>query len=530
MHFTVLSRGSYPPSDSRNAAFLIEDRWDDWRKYKTQFRLVVFDHEGREYSAGDVKIGQKGLAPSEEISPGHRAPALPPTFESLDDSFISLGQDQNYYETLNTIPGGVATTILVALRDCAYDLAILEFFKNEEVLGESLLRSVSSDNLQKKFSRLARGDAALNEFYFEYQLPPNGGSEPPPKLAFHVEPSSTPPTNVHVIIGRNGVGKTRLMKAISRALLLKDPDVETSGMIDVRSDFRPTIPLPDSDGWSFAGVVAVTFSAFDSFSLPPATRKGMRSEIIGLFQNAEREEEPSSGTDPEAAPKSFADAFCNSFGRCRSGPRKNRLQHAISTLANDPLFAEAAIEELMAMPDDQWRDAAKTLFERLSSGHAIVLLTMTRLVELVDERTVVLMDEPEAHLHPPLLSAFVRALSDLLTSRNGVALISTHSPVVLQEVPKSCVWKLRRTGKFAAADRPTIETFGENVGILTREVFELEVTTSGFHNLLQQAVENSQDDYDTVLAKFSNQLGAEARGIVRSFLAIREKEQAEGGQ
>lgn len=182
------------------------------------------------------------------------------------------------------------------------------------------------------------------------------------------------------------------------------------------------------------------------------------------------------------------------------------------------------------MPDDQWRDAAKTLFERLSSGHAIVLLTMTRLVELVDERTVVLMDEPEAHLHPPLLSAFVRALSDLLTSRNGVALISTHSPVVLQEVPKSCVWKLRRTGKFAAADRPTIETFGENVGILTREVFELEVTTSGFHNLLQQAVENSQDDYDTVLAKFSNQLGAEARGIVRSFLAIREKEQAEGGQ
>jgi predicted ATP-dependent endonuclease of OLD family len=51
-----------------------------------------------------------------------------------------------------------------------------------------------------------------------------------------------------------------------------------------------------------------------------------------------------------------------------------------------------------------------------------VLLTITRLVETVEERTLVLLDEPEAHLHPPLLSAFVRSLSDLLINRNGVAI------------------------------------------------------------------------------------------------------------
>lgn len=41
-----------------------------------------------------------------------------------------------------------------------------------------------------------------------------------------------------------------------------------------------------------------------------------------------------------------------------------------------------------------------------------MLLSITKLVEFVEERSLVLMDEPEAHLHLPLLSAFVRALSD----------------------------------------------------------------------------------------------------------------------
>lgn len=113
------------------------------------------------------------------------------------------------------------------------------------------------------------------------------------------------------------------------------------------------------------------------------------------------------------------------------------------------------------------------LFGRLSSGHKIVLLTITRLVETVEERSLVLIDEPETHLHPPLLSAFVRSLSGLLINRNGVAIIATHSPVVLQEVPRSCVWKVRRSGRVTEVERPEIETFGENVGILTREVFGL---------------------------------------------------------
>ncbi len=101
---------------------------------------------------------------------------------------------------------------------------------------------------------------------------------------------------------------------------------------------------------------------------------------------------------------------------------------------------------------------------------------MTRLVELVSERTLVLIDEPEAHLHPPLAASFVRALSGLLAQRNGVAILATHSPVIAQEVPSNCVSLFFRDGASIGIERPEVETFAENVGLLTREIFRVEFT------------------------------------------------------
>jgi predicted ATP-dependent endonuclease of OLD family len=191
-------------------------------------------------------------------------------------------------------------------------------------------------------------------------------------------------------------------------------------------------------------------------------------------------------------------------------------------LEADPIFKGAEVASLASgdLEELEFRRQARTLFGKLSSGHKIVLLTITRLIETVEERTLVLLDEPEAHLHPPLLSAFIRALSDLLINRNGVGIIATHSPVVLQEVPSGCVWKVRRTNVRVEADRPEIETFGENVGILTREVFGLEVTDSGFHKMLRGAVADS-NDYEEVVRRFGGELGGEAKAIIRALIAAR---------
>jgi hypothetical protein len=248
-------------------------------------------------------------------------------------------------------------------------------------------------------------------------------------------------------------------------------------------------------------------------------RGGIRFGYVGLKRP--------SGDEPKNLPPKSLDEltseFVESVGNCRLGIKAERWKKALETLEADPLFQEAEVSALLESREREWRQDAETLFSRLSAGHKIVLLTTTRLVELVDEASLVLLDEPEAHLHPPLLSAFVRALSDLLVQRNGVAIVATHSPVVLQEAPKSCVWLLRRVGGFSRAERPSIETFGENVGVLTREVFGLEVTRSGFHRLLEDEIMNRGVTYTELLRRFDEQLGAEGRAIARAMIAARDQ-------
>ncbi|MBZ6207637.1 ATP-binding protein [Streptomyces olivaceus] len=202
----------------------------------------------------------------------------------------------------------------------------------------------------------------------------------------------------------------------------------------------------------------------------------------------------------------------------------------MQALEVDPLFRDLQIHTAVSLPEEgvdedlSWADADAKLMDvfnnRASSGHKIVLLTIAQLVQNVRERSLVLFDEPESHLHPPLLAAYMRALSDLLAETNGAAIIATHSPVVLQEVPRSCVWKLRRSGTESAVERPQIETFGENVGVLTHEVFGLEVTQSGYHAELQRAVA-AEDSFEAVASRLGNQLGSEAQGIVRILMAVK---------
>lgn len=512
MYFRVLDSGVRPPADATDRAYLLTDNWDDWFKYNTMYTLVVYDEEGARHQIGSVKIGQF------EMEEGQRRAAIPKTFDALDDRFFSLGQDDSYYEALNGLGPEPRDRILRALKDVALDTDLFRRALDEKVTGVSLLRAVTPATVQGQFYRMARGGARLSKYNFSYTATkPSRSRIAPVRLDFAVEPESSPPTNIHVLIGRNGVGKTRLLNGMTRAL------VDADGEEDVGSFEGDTEDLIDER--LFANLVSVTFSAFDPFGPLPSRQdksSGVQYAYIGLRRTGLGED---GKPHPPRTPDQLSSVFGRSVWLCRQGARVSRWRRALEMLEADPIFKDAEIASLAAgdLPEKEFRARARALFGKLSSGHKIVLLTITRLVETVEERTLVLLDEPEAHLHPPLLSAFVRALSDLLINRNGVGIIATHSPVVLQEVPRSCVWKVRRTNVRVEADRPEIETFGENVGILTREIFGLEVTDSGFHKMLRDAVAE-EDDYENVVDRFGGELGGEAKAIIRALIAARPTE------
>jgi predicted ATPase len=373
-----------------------------------------------------------------------------------------------------------------------------------------------------------RYEAPLTKYKFFYEKAANERYSGI-KVEFSVEPNTKPSSNIHILIGRNGVGKTTLLNNMVDALLPDRGAVEETGYFAKTSLWFETESLNDD---YFAGVVSVSFSAFDPFTPPDDQTNaniGMRYYYVGLKKRVPQQEGQNLWGLKNKV--DLCQDFTKSLKICFAlTAKRDRWVNAVRKLESDFNFAEMDLCQLTNvyardLHDNkrQFSETTAILFERMSSGHAIVLLTITKLIETVEEKTLVLLDEPESHLHPPLLSAFTRALSDLLVNRNGVAIIATHSPVVLQEVPKSCVSILRRTRLIANVDRPESETFAENVGILTREVFGLEVSKSGFHNLLENSVAEGKS-HEEVEEEYQYQLGFEGKTILRSMIMIRDSQ------
>ncbi|MBB1288581.1 AAA family ATPase [Pseudoalteromonas sp. SR43-6] len=508
--FKKIGHKSFPSSGRKLMAYLWEDNWDD-HSFKTTFSLVVCDENREQHTIGKLKLGIAGM------EAGWSSEKLNDTFEDLDESHFSLGQDEEYYKNIRELLSpSLGNYILEKLNDVAYSKKCFDLALNEPVFKTSLLRSVSVSIIHGQYSRILNGETPLTEFNFFYRKEQTEESAQV-DLSFEVTPGSLPSSNIHVLIGRNGVGKTTLLNNIVKAIIDEPSEDSDVGLLHCEQDFEIKTNLPKD---YFSSISSVSFSAFDPF-IPPQNRPdrslGTCYFYIGLKVN--NDENINELKSTEQLRCDFIDSLEVCFGL---DSKKRRWLRAIKTLESDNNFADMNLTRLGYL--ERFSEVEKSisnLVERMSSGHMIVLLTITSLIETIEEKTLVLIDEPESHLHPPLLSAFTRALSDLLIDRNAVAIIATHSPVVLQEVPKNCVWKLERTRNEGKSFRPENETFGENVGILTREIFGLEVIKSGFHALLAKSVK-SGSTFDEIMDNYEAQLGFEGQAILRALIANRE--------
>lgn len=504
------------PISAKNLVCLTIDHWNDY-SYITMFYMTVFDEKGQEHPIGNIKIGFEKqtthIATYQKIQEVFDSRV----FDTLPETFFSLGQDVDFYINLWKLPNNIKQYILKNLNDIVYERNFYNRFSSETVFQTSLMRGVREQTIQEQFRRILEDKSPLSEFNFHFRRPEkeNMGKI---NLEFNVVPNSIPSSNIHAIIGRNGVGKTTLLNGMIKSFIDKSNDSEgafyqTKLILSPynfnKDPFKTEFQRISNDYFSY--LIAVSFSVFDPFI--PNQNNLQYYWYIGLKESNERLKEPQAY---------FEKDFWEAFGECKSfSAKKERWLNAIRNLESDDNFAEMQLSNLMN--DDFTKDKILKFIKRMSSGHASVLLIITQLVARVEEKTLVLLDEPESHLHPPLLSAFIRALSELLDNRNGIAIIATHSPVVLQEIPKSCVWKIERTGKRVDPFRPKIETFGENVGILTREVFGLEVLKSGFHRVLAKKVEGG-NSYDEIISEFDDQLGSEAKILLWALIKSRKQD------
>ncbi|WP_426484622.1 AAA family ATPase [Flavobacterium sp. 2] len=507
MIFRILDTwGEYAP-ETKNEVCLVWDNWNDYSFY-TLFGIFYVDNESRKHDIGGLKIGFKGQEKHDRIY------EVDHVFDYIGDEYFSVGNSEEYYEELNKLGDEIRDFILNQLNDIAKKPEIFDSVKDEKVVEVSFLRGLQASTITGQYRRIANGGATLTPYSFRFVREERGGIEPLDFL-FDVIPESMPPTNIHVLIGRNGAGKTTLIDNMIHSLAVPSDFLFSPGTFHFNK-----INKYDLEENSFTNLISVSFSVFDDQDVLEKEEfiNGMTYSYIGLRGK--------DGQDFGLGIKdlnALSEEFFESVNVCKSRGLMNRLIESLKTLESDQNFQRESFVELFLRDDlNGSQMVIVTAFRRLSSGHKIILLTITKLVEKLQEKSLVLMDEPEAHLHPPLLSAFIRAVSDLLIKTNGVAIISTHSPVILQEVPKSCIWKIRRSGNVAVCERLPRESFGENVGVLTNEVFGLEVRNSGFYKMLAEIVANNNYSYEDVLKLFNNQLGAEARSIVMALIANKE--------
>lgn len=491
---------------ARNTIFLSFSSWNDY-SYRTLFNMEYVDAGGTIHVIGQIKIGFKG----QEISVSTYA-KIKKEFTELNSDFFSLAESPEFYENLYNIDGELCRDVLKRLNCVVIDSKALDIAWKENVFKTSLLRDVNINTIQGQFSRLINGYGLLTDFDFQFVRKDHEYSDL--NLEFSVEPYTLPPSNIHAIIGRNGIGKTTLLNEMVSSLVGKEKPKNAffeaaygGGKI--------------TDGY-FSTVISVAFSAFDPFT--PISEQsdpllGTCYYYIGL-KNTDNSKSGNLLTDISNLRSKCARSIYNCLS---DDSKKNAWMEAIANLESDTNFRDLRLGNLSGLSASELEIACISCMERMSSGHAIVFMTISSLVEKLQDKTLVLFDEPESHLHPPLLSAFIRALSKLLSRRNGVAIIATHSPVVVQEVPKTCCWVLNRFGNEMRSERPSIETFAENVGTLTKEVFKLEMEQSGFHKLLKEKVDEGLS-FDEILKAFKRKIGFEGKAILLSMITLRDME------
>lgn len=484
----------------------------------TSFQATYYDILGRAHVLGKVKIGVRAMVP------GRIWDLLPKEFNNFPSDYFSLGQEDLYYENLSRLGEAKREEILTLMRDVAFDTVHFNTYSNERVMQESVMRDISAFAVSGQLHRMALGGKRLINYQFSYVIHETELQEPT-TMEFKVNSESNPPTNVHVLIGRNGTGKTHLIKNMIRSIRYSD---NSWGTFDYGRDGTRSRKA------EFANIVCVAFSPFDDFAELGEKDSPVPWSFIGLNKKC-----------PDLR-KAIEEDFFQAFSNCMLVAWKRRLwRESMELLKSDPAFAQEHIDAFLTSlgevkgsvipPDTQMR--LIETFSKLSSGHKVVMLIITGCVDKIEEQSIVFVDEPENHLHPPLLSALIRTMSNLLINRNGVAIVATHSPVVLQEVPSSCVWTLHKYGQYLKAERPLLQTFGATIGALTNEVFGLEVTNSGFHRLLYDAVNQAckeergrrhaawrRRSYKKISAAFGKQLGEEAAMMLWTLLSLRMEE------
>ena len=452
---------------------------------------------------------------------------IPSNFQTLKSEYCSLGQSVEYYrrlKELNRNDSELGREILIALNDIAINSDIKEKFPDQLGISNSLMRDSEAYHAFKQGHNVYYGKSSYIEekvsFTYTYD------KRLDKKVYFEFNDKSGLPDRINVVVGKNGTGKTQMLSSLASVLSGYN---KMEDKYDV--DERP----------QFSRYIAVSYSAFDNFEKPfgkKYSKSAIVYEKIHIMKEMQQQKEKCSvkaDVDKDFKALSeyfnyiistietfekeqgFADYF-NGLLRGDEFEESETLDNQIGSyvycgllrehrlISEDEMFEafKLNLSEIIRMSRvNEWKSVMKNIFDdvadlkfifennrinaeeiieenfhSLSSGQKIMLHIFTQVIMSITEDSLLLIDEPEIHLHPNAISNFMRMLNKLLINFNSFAIISTHSPIILQEIPSRYV-RIFDNNVFYD-DKLWEECFGENISRIVTNVFNVRPDESNY--------------------------------------------------
>lgn len=465
---------------------------------------------------------------------------------NIEQPFVSLLPDVDMYrDVINALGFELGVSALRIMHDATVlrvegnNPELLEMTDSEDFHFGALRLGGAYDALRRG-GRYFRPDKPppvqdlARNFVFSARML---SADNPYTLPFRFNPDEVFRNRASILIGRNGVGKTHLLKAIVDALHNStNPDHLRQRFLPALNPSRvvvfssvPTDPFPRSIG-AWRGI------DYEYFAVNSQT-DDRTDTLLGALVACRKTDEP------------------NIFGQDNNKSRMDVIQEALETIGlweglHLPVRAQVAddaIPHIVEFEEQSYFPIRRTLNEqnsirliqqidwdrtavifdnqmqlrRLSSGEYAMLRFAAQAASAIEQGSLLLLDEPETHLHPNFISSQMEILDNLLQSTGSIAVIATHSAYVVRETPRDRVNVLTLDNGQIRIDRPRLQTFGATIDSISQFVFGDTAITHGFQKTLVDWVDHTGRDLgiDGVIEQFGDQLNSESLSFIARRLA-----------